>query len=67
MPIDSVSHHICTLTCCECREFELYEPSMLDQEEEQVLPSVEDLAVDAQVELIEDTVLQTRSRTTRQG
>jgi hypothetical protein len=45
----------------------LYEPSMLDQEEEQVLPSVEDLAPDAQAELTEDTVLQKRSRTTRQG
>jgi hypothetical protein len=43
----------------------LYEPSMLDQEEEQVLPSVEDLAPDAQAELTEDTILQKRSRTTR--
>jgi hypothetical protein len=35
----------------------LYEPSMLDQEEEQVLPSIEDLAPDAQAELVEDIVL----------
>jgi hypothetical protein len=45
----------------------LYEPSMLDQEEEQVLSSIEDLAPDAQAELVEDTVLQKQSRTTRQG
>jgi hypothetical protein len=35
----------------------LYEPSMLDQEEEHVLPSIEDLAPYAQVELEEDIVL----------
>ena len=35
----------------------LYEPCMLDQEEEHALPSVEDLAPDAQAELTEDTVL----------
>ena len=45
----------------------LYEPSMLDQEEELVLPSMEDLAADAQAELIEHTILQKRSRTIRQG
>jgi hypothetical protein len=45
----------------------LYKPSMLDQEDEQVLPSIEDLAPNAQAELEEDTVLQKRSRTTRQG
>ena len=45
----------------------LYESSMLDQEEGQVLPSVEDLALDTQAELIEDTVLQKSCKTTRQG
>eukprot|EP00253_Pinus_taeda_P023991 PITA_23991 len=45
----------------------LYEPSMLDQEEEQVLHSVGNLAPDAKAKLIEDTVLQKRSRTKRQG
>ena len=45
----------------------LYKPSMLDQEEEQGLPFAEDLALDAQVELTEDTILQKRSKTTRQG
>jgi hypothetical protein len=34
----------------------LCEPSMLDLEEEQVLPSIEDLAPDAQVKLTEDTI-----------
>jgi len=38
---------------------------MLDQEEEQVLPSVEDLEIDAHVELTEDIILQKRSKTTR--
>ena len=44
----------------------LYDPSMLDQEEEQVLSSIEDLALDAQAELVEDTNLQKHFRTTRQ-
>jgi len=36
----------------------LYEPSMLDEENEgQVLPSIEDLALDAQEELTKDKVL----------
>ena len=30
---------------------------MLDQEEEQVVPSIEDLALDDQAELIEDKIL----------
>ena len=33
----------------------LYEPSMLDQEEENVLPTIEDLALDAQEEFVEDS------------
>ena len=37
---------------------------MLDQEPEQDLPSVEDLALEAQAELAKDTVLQ-KKRTTR--
>lgn len=35
----------------------LYEPSMLDLEKEQVLPSIKDLALDAQAELIKEAVL----------
>jgi hypothetical protein len=39
---------------------------MLDHEiEEQVLPTIEDLALEAQAELGEDIVLQQKSRTTR--
>ena len=44
----------------------LYEPSMLYYEEEKILPSIEDLAPDAQEELKKDTILQKRSITTRQ-
>jgi hypothetical protein len=40
---------------------------MLDQEKEQVLPSIEDLAADGQADLSEYKVLQKRSRTIRQG
>jgi hypothetical protein len=36
----------------------LYKPSMLDQEEEKVLPYIEDLAPDTLVELAEDMILQ---------
>jgi hypothetical protein len=42
-------------------------PSMLDQEEEQVMPSIENLTPDTHAELAEETVLQKRSKTTRQG
>jgi hypothetical protein len=45
----------------------LYETSMLDQEEEKVLPSIEDLALDDWENLVEDMVLQKPSRTTRNG
>lgn len=45
----------------------LCEPSKLDQEEEQVQPSMEDLALNTQAELTKDTVLEKRSKTTRQG
>jgi hypothetical protein len=45
----------------------LYELSMLDQEEEQVLPSIEGLAPNAHAELAKDIVLQNKYKTTRQG
>lgn len=44
-----------------------YEPSILDQEEEQVLPFVEDLEPNSHVELTKDTILQNRSKTIREG
>jgi len=34
----------------------LYKPSMLDWEEKQVLPSIDDLTPDAHAELEEDTI-----------
>jgi hypothetical protein len=34
----------------------LYEPSMLDLEEKQVLPNIEDVAPDSQEKLAEDTI-----------
>jgi hypothetical protein len=41
---------------------------MLDQEiEEQVLPTIEDLALEYLVELEEDTILQKNSKATKQG
>jgi hypothetical protein len=45
----------------------LYDPSMLDQEEEEVLPSIEELAPYAQTKLAEEKNLQKRSRIIRQG
>jgi len=46
----------------------LYEPSMLDQEiEEQVLPTIEDLALKYLVDLEEDIILQKNSKATKQG
>jgi len=59
--------YMCIYFAMNVENLKLYEPSMLDQEEEQVLLFVEDLAPDVQAELIEDTILQKRSRTTRQG
>jgi hypothetical protein len=44
-----------------------YDPSMLDQEEDQVLPSIENLAPYAQVELAENIFLQQQCISTRHG
>jgi hypothetical protein len=57
--------YMCIYSVVNVENLKLYEPSMLDQEEEQVLPSIEDLALDAQEELEEDIVLQKWSKTTR--
>jgi len=44
----------------------LYEPSMLDNEtKEYVLPTIEDLSLEAQEEFSEDTILQKKSITTK--
>jgi len=39
---------MCIYSVLNVENLKLYEPSMLDKEEEQVLPYVEDLAPDAQ-------------------
>jgi hypothetical protein len=44
----------------------LYEPSMLDQEEDHFLPSIEEFAPDTRETLEEDMILKKWSRTTRQ-
>jgi len=64
--LEKVGHNACRLillpymriySVVNVENLKLYEPSILDQEEEQVLPSMEDLAPDTQVELTEDIVL----------
>jgi hypothetical protein len=45
----------------------LYKPSMLDQEEEHVLPSIDELALDAWETLVEEIIFKKLSRTTRNG
>ena len=57
--------YMCIYSVVNVENLELYEPSMLDQEEEEVLPSVKDLALDAQAELTKDTISQKKSITTR--
>jgi hypothetical protein len=58
---------MCIYLVVNVENLKLYDPSMLELEEEQVLPTIEDLTPDAQEELVEDTVLQKKSRTKRQG
>jgi hypothetical protein len=59
--------NMCIYSVLNVENPKLYEPSMLDQVEEQVLHSIEELSPDDQEYLVEDTVLQKRSRDTRQG
>ena len=56
---------MCIYSVVNVENFKIYEPSMLDQEEEQVLPSVEYLEPDALVELKKETFFLKRSKTTR--
>jgi hypothetical protein len=49
----SLHPYMCMYSVVNVENLKLYEPSMLDQEEEQVLPTIEDLAQDAQAELRE--------------
>ena len=48
---------MCIYSIMNVENLKLYEPSMLDQEEDQVFPSIEYLAPDAQEELEDDTIL----------
>lgn len=59
----SLPPYMCICSVVNAKNMKIYVPSMLDQEEEQFLPSVDDLAPNAQEELIEDTILQKRFRT----
>jgi hypothetical protein len=61
----SLPPYLCIYSIVNVENLKLYEPSILDREEEQVLPYIEYLAPDAHAELAEDKVLQKRSRTTR--
>lgn len=58
--------YMCIYSMMNAENIKLYENSMLDREEEQVLLSIEDLPPYAQEKLIENTIFQKRSRTTRQ-
>lgn len=59
---------MCIYSVVNLENPKIYEPFMLDQEtEEQVLPTIEDIALEAQVELVEDTFFHKRSITTKQG
>jgi hypothetical protein len=53
----NIPRYMCIYSVMNVENLKLYETSMLDQEEEKVLPSIEDLAPDAHVELEEDTLL----------
>ena len=53
----SLPPHMRIYSIVNLENLKLYEPSMLDQEEEQVLSFVEDFAPDTQAKLTEDTVL----------
>ena len=58
---------MCIYSIVNVENMKLYEPSMLDQELEQVLPSVEELTLEDEDELEKDTVLWNNSTTTRRG
>jgi len=64
----SVHPCMCIYSVVNVENIKLYEPSMLDQENErQVLPTIKDLAPKAQVEFTKDTVLLKKLITTRLG
>jgi hypothetical protein len=60
----SLPPYMCIYSVVNVENLKLYEPSMLDHEEEK-LPSIEDLAPYSQDELVENKVLKKRYRTIR--
>ena len=62
----SLSSYMHIYSVVNVENLKLCEPSMLDEEKEQVLPSAEDLPPDALAKFKKDTILQKRSRTIRQ-
>lgn len=57
-PTNSIYPHIlCIYLVVNVENLKLYEPSMLLQEKEQVIPFVEDLVPDVEVDFIEGKVL----------
>jgi hypothetical protein len=62
-----VHTYMCIYLVVNVDNLKVYDPSLLDLEEDRVLPSIEDLALDAQTMLPKDIVLQKRYRTTIQG
>ena len=60
----SLPRYKCIYSVENVENLKLYEPSMLDPEEEKVLPTIEVLAPNAQEELAKDEVLQKKSKST---
>jgi hypothetical protein len=59
---------MCIYSVVNMENIKLYEPSMLDWEtKEHVLPTIEELALEAHEKLVENIVLQKKSRNNRQG
>ena len=53
----SLLRYMCMYSIVNVKNLKVYEPPTLYKEEDRVLPSIEDLALDAQVNLVEDTIL----------
>ena len=58
---------MCIYSVVNVENMKLFELSMLDREPDKVLPSIEDLALETWEELVEYTVLQKKSKRTKQG
>jgi hypothetical protein len=60
----SLPPYIHIYSIANVNNLKLYDSSMLDQKEERVLPTIEELAPNAQEELAKDEVLQKKSKST---